>query len=447
MKSEAETESILDSLKSLDKDRISALYSKFPVDRTNYNATSYDDKLKFWTNLIQKAIDLNLFKSRLSIQSWKLDRVFEIHHLTPLGLNTVMTNLIFSGDIVNEQDFLNDTSIAHTFVLNPLKWVWNKVSGQPNEEVIWTEKQISFIFLPYLKQICQEILTLIYQQDKLVLTLKDLQDLILELGISSEKDIEIILRNFKLQQLVLSTVDSKMTIYKFKPKDATLSDITEVEIGIVKMQQTIKQLNDQIHDMEQSIIQFKNEAKENVKLGNKPKALYMLQKNKKLNELISKRLASLDTLESIIMKIGQSKTDIEVIDSFKLGTETLSTILKSKQLQLDYVEDTMDNLNEVLADQKEIEETMTLNLPTTIDDDDLELELNQLLQKELEKVESVVTPTSIHTDQSTVPLGASDKVDVDGLVSELNNLTIPKSDLPKEKNTSESSNSKILLAE
>jgi charged multivesicular body protein 7 len=140
--------------------------------------------------------------------------------------------------------------------------------------------------------------------------------------------------------------------------------------------------------------------------GKKSTALYHLKSKKNLLKLLETRLGSLETLENIVLKINSSKTEIEILNAYNVGSEALKQILGRKELQIDNVEHTIDALAEVLADHRDIEDAMQIS-QESYDDNDLENELDLLVNEEKKLDEDALLKSLNELKVSDTPLLAA----------------------------------------
>lgn len=152
------------------------------------------------------------------------------------------------------------------------------------------------------------------------------------------------------------------------------------------------------------IYRFLELSKEHHKNNRKPQAVYMLRKKKQVEDILDRRLKTLETMETMLLKIEASQNDLQVntlsysrialthptsvkvVQAFNLGADALRLLLDSKELNADNVDKTMENIQDTLQDQKEIEDAITVgnqdvNNAYLPDDAALEEEL-ELLQQE-----------------------------------------------------------------
>jgi charged multivesicular body protein 7 len=222
-------------------------------------------------------------------------------------------------------------------------------------------------------------------------------------GITAQ-DIPLLIKYLVINQLVHCKEQGNVYAMKFH------QEISDHDFGTLKVQRTISTLQKQITDIEERIQKSKMGARELVAQGRKTRALYQLKMSKNLEAVLHQRLSSLDTLDGILFKIHNSKTNVEIMNAFDAGTKTLRSILDRKELSLDNVENTMDALTEVLQDQAEIEQAMQLGEMTDKDlESELEVELDALVEAErisgvqnaLDKLEPIMTPSTPQARQNS----------------------------------------------
>lgn len=157
---------------------------------------------------------------------------------------------------------------------------------------------------------------------------------------------------------------------------------------------------------------------DHLKRNQKDLAKSYLRSRRALEELLHKRVDSLATIQTVLLKIETAAGDIEVrllplfilqspppdwkrlpvstqiLNAYETSTSTLKTLLATPQLQRDHVEATMSGMADVLADQAEIEDVMRSGGEgarnaaaggVTIDEDELEKEFEELERAERER--------------------------------------------------------------
>ncbi|KAJ3272633.1 Charged multivesicular body protein 7 [Terramyces sp. JEL0728] len=354
----------LEIFKTLDTDRISALCSSIP-QRNDYNGKLIQDKLSFWSSILTE----NLVFTNEQL------REITINGLKPLCLDDVLNHLVSAGKIRDRnQGWIN--------------YFWSKIASSG------LESEKTWVVVEKLEEIVKSLEIKQHLLDK-----EDYDHL------SSRNELE-------------SQIITEYLIYKFKQKEGL--EITDTDVDIIKLQKTVKSIRKQIAEIEGQINKLEIEIKELLVQKKRQKAVYSLKKKKTLESVLERRLNSLATVENIVDKINEKTTELEILEAYSTGTVVLKEFLK----KMDKAQDTVDDLQDILADHKEIEDVMNI---TTYDD--VEEELEELLtQEELSNKKA-------------------NTLDVEGLIKELDNLnTGPALPTPKEKEKENQPEKSALLA-
>ncbi|KAF9348994.1 hypothetical protein BGX26_012646 [Mortierella sp. AD094] len=221
----------------------------------------------------------------------------------------------------------------------------------------------------------------------------------------TDRDLEIIIRYMQFELKVLLTGKLDATKYdneviKFATKEAirdkSKQEITTADRGIIELRETCKRLDNQVQDIEERISELNEKARSCVRKNQRSQATFALRQRKNLEDVLNKRLKSLDTISSILFRIQSSETDAEVLQSYKLGASTLASVMSTRGqngeqlLSVDNVESTMDRLADVFADQEEVDQAMSEGTEVllqnatsgaSIDEDDLIAELDALMDQ------------------------------------------------------------------
>ncbi|KAF9564411.1 hypothetical protein CPC08DRAFT_631278 [Agrocybe pediades] len=161
--------------------------------------------------------------------------------------------------------------------------------------------------------------------------------------------------------------------------------ITTVDRGILELKTAVRNLQAQIDGLHSKIDECTRKAASALKQNRRPAALTYLRSRKQLEDLLSKRLGSLTTLESTFIRVEAAAGDIDIMKSYESSTSTLRAILAHPSLERSAIDKTMEALAEANADAKEVDDAVRLggNLAVgvddaMIDDDELEAELRAL---------------------------------------------------------------------
>lgn len=116
-----------------------------------------------------------------------------------------------------------------------------------------------------------------------------------------------------------------------------------------------------------------------LKSNQKDLALSHLRSKKALLDLLSKRTLAQENISAILLKIESAESDAAVLNAYRSATTSLKALLANPVLQRENVENTMEDLQEALADQREVEEVITDGGKQAAQLDDYEDEIEQEL--------------------------------------------------------------------
>jgi len=130
----------------------------------------------------------------------------------------------------------------------------------------------------------------------------------------------------------------------------------------------------------------KEAARQLLKAGQKDKALLVLKKKKRQEQLIAQSQAQLDNVSQMIDSVEFAQMEKDVFDKLKSGNEVLTQL--NKEMSVEKVEALMEETEEALAARREIEEALAGHL-TPEDDAEIEEELAALNDLDEEEAEDV----------------------------------------------------------
>lgn len=179
-------------------------------------------------------------------------------------------------------------------------------------------------------------------------------------------------------------------VIKFPSRQGEIADITKHDEAMISIQTTCHALSIQIDELQKKIEEFERLSVEEHKKGHKAKSLYYIRKRKGFQQILEKRIKSMETMDNILMKIETSHDDLQVVQAFNVGADTLRDLLGQDGLSIETINDVMEKVSNSLQDQNEIEEAMQSGMNDTIpyNDQEIEAELAQLIEKEEPVVEA-----------------------------------------------------------
>ncbi|KAI8886930.1 hypothetical protein K501DRAFT_176641 [Backusella circina FSU 941] len=188
-------------------------------------------------------------------------------------------------------------------------------------------------------------------------------------------------------------------LIKLPQRNTETAIITKHDEAVLSIRTTSHALSVQVDELQKKSEELEQQSREEKSKGRIPKALYCLKKKRTLQDILQKRLHSMETMDTILMKMEASQDDKQVVEAFNLGADALRNLLGGEGLSLESVDDAMQNIQNALRDQKEVEDAIKMgnddiaNL-SGYSDTDLEQELSQLMEEDAQTI-SKPPPTTI----------------------------------------------------
>ncbi|KAH6918418.1 hypothetical protein BKA70DRAFT_1247141 [Coprinopsis sp. MPI-PUGE-AT-0042] len=163
--------------------------------------------------------------------------------------------------------------------------------------------------------------------------------------------------------------------------------ITGVDRGVFQLKNAVASLHGQIELWQAKIDQCTQDASKALQQGRKPIALGRIRLRKQYQDILSKRLNSLSTLESTLASVEAAMGDVEIMKSYELSTATLKSILSHPSLERGNIDKTMEALAEANADAREIDDAVRIagdvavGVSENIDDSEVEAEWEALVKE------------------------------------------------------------------
>ncbi|XP_015504412.1 charged multivesicular body protein 7 isoform X4 [Parus major] len=303
-----------------DDERMAFLFSAFKQSR-EVNSTEWDSKMAFWVGLV-----LARGRRRGAVRTClrELQNGFERRGSVPLGLGTVLRELLRRGKLQRESDFMASVDSSWiswgvgVFILKPLKWTLSSVLGDskiPEEEEV-----------------------LIYVE---------------------------------LLQIV-----------KFaRGLHAKVSPMNDVDIGVYQLMQSEQLLSQKVESLSQEAEKCKEDARSACRAGKKQLALRCLKSKRRTERRIEELHSKLDAVQGILDRIYASQTDQMVFNAYQAGVGALK--LSMKDVTVERAENLVDQIQELCDTQDEVAQTLAgvgINGLAEMDSEELEKELDSLLQ-------------------------------------------------------------------
>lgn len=148
-----------------------------------------------------------------------------------------------------------------------------------------------------------------------------------------------------------------------------------------------------------------------------------------LSNVTAKTANALTTIQTLLLQIDETKQNAKIVEAFKMGTKTLKNALGDKNITVDNVEDALADVKEILETNADIQFALSgaqfsdiINDGT--DEETLEAELMDLLEEDdLHPIEST-DPSNLQADKTNAPASDHKRVPSNGLIKPNSPTTI-----------------------
>lgn len=364
-----------------DDERMAFLFSAFKQSR-EVNSTEWDSKMAFWVGLV-----LARGRRRGAVRTClrELQNGFERRGSVPLGLGTVLRELLRRGKLQRESDFMASVDSSWiswgvgVFILKPLKWTLSSVLGDskiPEEEEV-------LIYVELLQEKAEEVYRL-YQSSALsshpVVALSELRSLCAGLC-PDERTFYLLLLQLQKEKRVTILEQNGEKIVKFaRGLHAKVSPMNDVDIGVYQLMQSEQLLSQKVESLSQEAEKCKEDARSACRAGKKQLALRCLKSKRRTERRIEELHSKLDAVQGILDRIYASQTDQMVFNAYQAGVGALK--LSMKDVTVERAENLVDQIQELCDTQDEVAQTLAgvgIN-GLEMDSEELEKELDSLLQ-------------------------------------------------------------------
>ncbi|XP_019480960.1 PREDICTED: charged multivesicular body protein 7 isoform X1 [Hipposideros armiger] len=363
-----------------DEERMSFLFSAFKRSR-EVNSTDWDSKMGFWAPLV---LSHSRRQGVVRLRLRDLQEAFQRKGSVPLGLATVLQDLLRRGELQRESDFMASVDSSWiswgvgVFLLKPLKWTLSNMLGDnkvPAEEVL--------VAVELLKEKAEEVYRL-YQNSPLsshpVVALSELSTLCAG-SCPDERTFYLVLLQLQKEKRVTVLEQNGEKIVKFaRGPHAKVSPVNDVDVGVYQLMQSEQLLSRKVESLSQEAERCKEDARRACRAGKKQLALRSLKSKQRTEKRIEALHAKLDTVQGILDRIYASQTDQMVFNAYQAGVGALK--LSMKDVTVEKAESLVDQIQELCDTQDEVSQTLAGGVTNGLDFDseELEKELDILLQ-------------------------------------------------------------------
>lgn len=416
--------------------RMEVLFNPFRIRDTN--PEGWDLKMNFWINTINKWCLLQR-RAVFTIDDIRCSfiRNDQLPHLDCIKL--VVSHMKRKGVVYFKDEYIPNKNSRHVtslivdyVLLKPVMFGWSFLSNSRSDQEMEEDKMLPIS--EDTKLINKEILDIFIES--IECHLKNLNTTCMQYStffsylnknIFSEKVIDdstynVIMDVLQTKNKVKVHEDTGIKIVKFG-KDI---DIKETDVTLAKLEATKEILEAEAAKFYEAIEIVKNEAKTALQNKNRDKALVLLKRKKRLENKLKEKDNQIDNIDIIYEQLLDTDSQQLVMTAFQLAND----ILKKNTKQMESVENTINQLEDTLADVSSL--TSDINRPIgdySLIEMDAEEELKEMLKDidDEQSAEQNLHQTNINN--------------VNNILDQLNDMSIVDDELPIET----SSNLKTIL--
>lgn len=340
------------------------------------NPESYEAKLNFWMQAIEKWMDANeTFKFRIS----DIVEDFQANSRKPLCLNEVVLHMKDNTKIlVDSRDYfkgLQETwsDVPWRLVKASTSYLFSALSPKSKDQRKQDLNQTEFIHIQKLEHRAEKLLHQIQDVGNVYCKKSDI--------FNTDANADLLLRYMKIINMVdLTDIDSDVYIKHGEDK------FNESDVAIIKLELMIEHLEEVLVDMDHKSREKKVELKACIAKGQaRNKAKSICRQVKHLSMDMDKKSKTLDNLKSVLNSIQDAQENKKVIETLRVAKQALHKELQEQDV--DKVHDLIDDIKELVGNKEDVNQALSQAAidDSIINDEELEDELKQILEDENER--------------------------------------------------------------
>lgn len=417
------------------KSRLNSLYSNFE-NLKHLNLEGFEANIQAWSNLLAGLIQSGILtESQLSINTFNpnISQLLAIPiYGQPKGLGTILNELVqrrvlvpyslYSSTSDSFVSFMHG-SVKFTDYISPAKWLhWgiqqlgltssftstNK-KGELSKEIYISWSILCSVGQTFINRIQKEIN--VGTRSSSLFDKVSFYDIMksIDPGLSPT-DFEILLIYFSrdLGICKIKLIDN-ITCIKFLNQGDINNNLTEEDIGIIKLKSTITAIEKRNEELETKVSTMShnmkvllrnrnsmNETGTNIRLKN------MLATRKVIISSLEKSSSALSQLTTTLLKINDATSNKNIFELLSKSSKVLNALNDS--IDLDHVDDLQIELEEGYDKTDKISESLASGSTTYTNDEELENELDKLYEQESSNVKPVNSKEANKTEDDDLEL-------------------------------------------
>lgn len=355
----------------------------------------YDQKMIFWKEMILSYCGKNLnitndsannyviflaYKGSACISINELKSVFIRNGTAPYCLQEVLRDMAAEGNLTTKDELMQASKstagwVVDSLIFKPLGWGFGKLK----EMVLGVTDDEVYVVQTALQNLAIKLQNHVQDRHSFnnIISEDDLMNE--EIPGVSQEGICLVLQHLIIHKKAvyieqLNNSSHHQKLIKFSGPHKTAAPITEIERSVYNLEQTEKFLHEEINKKEELVTKMLINVKAALKDGRKQLAKTYLRKKHMMEADLLKTVNILDSVQTMLQRIHAAKSDKVILNTYKAGSEAIRKAFAESGIDLDNVEDVIEGMKEIYANQDEVESAISAPLRGTKDVDDSELE-------------------------------------------------------------------------
>lgn len=179
-----------------------------------------------------------------------------------------------------------------------------------------------------------------------------------------------------------ASFDRSHKVLKFSPSvDESVDPVTQEDLDIASMRSLVLTLEEQVDKLEVQIGELDDKARESLARKNTVSAKAHLRSKKLAESTLQQRISTLHQLQSVYGKIEQAADQVEVVRAMEKAGSVLKT-LNERTGGIEKINEIVDDMREEMATTDEIRQAINDDASATIDEAEIDEELEALEKAE-----------------------------------------------------------------
>lgn len=326
-----------------------------PFRDKNLNPKSWDQKIKFWSELIVNHCKENKL-SFITLTSLK--EIFRRKGKSPACLETVITEMKRNGTLKTESYFLKNSNEGwlswgyKTLVKNPLGWSKQLVTGPPSDNL--QEDLIVIDVIKIKAELLLQDTSRPGSQTGLV-EYHELREHATQLC-PSDQEFDIVMQHLaQSQQVVIQQSDNKTKLVKFlHQQKATAADnpqIDEKDVHTHRIQKAHSHVKKQIEEMSKEVESLGAEAVSQKQEGKLKLALSTMRRRRLAINRLDKLTGALDNLDDLLYRIKQAESNEMIVRAMEGGASLLrDAVSRTSAEEVAHIMDSVAEMSQLQDD-------------------------------------------------------------------------------------------------